>query len=138
MQIRFNKDRLAEYFPEIDAEGINKAWYAMSLINCLYQDRWDKWASENLPDYMYNRSTRRLEGVMYYLDKVLECHGVEAINNPGAEHSPYWQDTVGLYLKSGDVYCSTIVADIEEREFHLTTFADFVDERVNKEYCCND
>lgn len=134
MQIRFSKDRLTKYFPEIDSENINNAWYAMTLINCLYQDRWYKWASENLPHYMYNRSTRRLEGVMYYLDKVLECHGVEAINSPGCEHSPYWGDTVALYLNSGDTYSPTIVADLKESEFHLTTFGDYCDRLTTKEF----
>lgn len=138
MKIIFTKKQLAEYFPELEQKAINSAWLALNIINNLDKDYFDVWAKKKLPHYMYSRSTKRIDAVMWFCDRQLECHGVEAINKSGYIHSPYWEDTVGLYLNSGDVYCSTIVADIEEREFHLTTFADFVDERVNREYCCND
>ena len=72
--------------------------------------------------------------VMYDLAKVLKCHGVEAINSPDAEHSPYWLDTVGLYLNVGDPYIGTVIADLEESKFILSDYAEFIDELATKEF----
>ena len=65
---------------------------------------------------------------MEYCDRLLETCGVEAIDQPGAYISKYWLDTVALYLNSGDSYTPTILADIEEHQFILTTYGDFVEE----------
>ena len=134
MKINFNKKQLAEYFPEIEQKAVNSVWLALNIINNLDKNHWDTWATKKLPHYMYSRSTKRIDAVLYFCDRQLECHGVEPINNPGAEHSPYWGDITALYLNSGDLYNPTIVADLEESEFHLTTFGDYMDFKVTEEF----
>ena len=134
MQITFSKKQLAKYFPEIEQKRINSVWLALNHINSLDRDYFDVWARKHLPSYMYSRSTKRIDAVLYFCDRYLECHGVEAINTPGHEHSPYWRDTTALYLNSGDSYNPTIVADLEESEFYLTTFADYCDQLTTKEF----
>lgn len=130
MQLAFSKEELAVHFPKIDSERINKVWTALQIINELDGDRWDRWAEYNLPPEKYNYTTRRLEPVLEYCDYLLETHGVEAIEKEGAYTSRYWLDTIALYLNSGDVYSPTIIADIEESEFILTTFGDFVEQQA--------
>ena len=134
MQITFTKKQLAEYFPELEQKTINSVWLALNLINNLDKDHWDTWASKKLPHYMYSRSTKRIDAVMWFCDRQLECHGVEAINIPGHEHSPYWGDTVGLYTNTGNVYTACLIADLENNEFLLTDYAEFVDQLTTKEF----
>lgn len=49
VQITFSFFKLAEHFPEIEKERINKVWYALQIINDLNTDRWDRWAKCHLP-----------------------------------------------------------------------------------------
>ena len=133
MQITFNKKQLAEYFPELEQKTINSVWLALNLINNLDKDQWDTWAAKKLPHYMYNHSTKRIDGVLHYANEKLECQGVEAINSPGHIHSPYWQDIVALYLNSGDTYSATLIFDVEEGALHLSTYGDWLDDYTTKE-----
>ena len=129
MQLRFSKDQLAQAFPEIEADKIDKAWYALKIINDLNAD-WDSWVATHIPEYpLYIKlNSRRLEAVMYFCDRTLECHGVENIRQENSYISHYWMDTVALYLNTGDTYNATIVADLENTEFLLTTYGDFVEQ----------
>lgn len=127
MQIAFSLKQLSVHFPKIDSERINQVWTALRIINELDSDRWDKWAEYNLPPEEYNYTTRRLEPVMKYCDHLLETCGVEGIEKEGAYTSKYWLDTIALYLNSGDTYSPTIVADLEENQFILTSYGDFVE-----------
>lgn len=60
------------------------------------------------------------ELVMEALDKVLECHGVEALRVDGC------LAPIGTYLNTGDPYVTTVVLD-EDGEFHVTCYGDFVE-----------
>ena len=133
MQITFSRKQLAEYFSELEQKTINSVWLALNIINNLDKEYWDTWAAKKLPHYMYSRSTKRIDGVMWFCDRQLECHGVEAINKPGYIHSPYWQDIAALYLNSGDTYSATLIFDIEEGALHLSTYGDWLEDQATKE-----
>ena len=49
MQLAFSKEELADHFPKIDSERINRVWTALRIINELDSDRWDRWAKRHLP-----------------------------------------------------------------------------------------
>ena len=134
MEINFSKKQLAEHFPEIEQKEINSVWLALNIINDLNKDHFDIWARKFLPGHLYTYRTPRIQSVMYFANKVLKCYGVEPINCQGSYINKYWQGTVALYLNSGDTYSSTIVADIEESEFHLTTFGDWIERNTIKEF----
>ena len=134
MKITFTKNQLAEYFPEIEQKRINSVWLALNHINSLDRDYFDVWARKHLPSYMYSRSTKRIDAVLWFCDRHLECYGVEAINTPDCEHSPYWIDITSLYLNSGDVYSATLIFDIKESKLHLTTLGDWFDDCTTKEF----
>lgn len=128
MQLAFSKEELAKHFPKIEKERINKVWTALQIINELDGDRWDKWAEYNLPPEKYNYTTRRLEPVLEYCDRLLGTYGIEAIRVEGHYTSKYWQDAVALYLNTGETYQATLIADVEEHEFILSSYGDFVEQ----------
>ena len=128
MQLAFSKEELALHFSEINTERINQVWTALRIINELNTDRWDKWAKHHLPAKQYNYTTRRLEPVMEYCDRLLGTYGIEPIRIEGLYVSKYWQNRAALYLNTGETYQFTLIADIEEHQFILSSVGNFVEE----------
>ena len=60
------------------------------------------------------------ELVLEALDKVLECHGVEALTPDGSIYP------IASYVNTGDTYTTTIILD-EDGEFHVTSWGDFLE-----------
>ena len=60
------------------------------------------------------------ELILRAVDKVLECHGVEALIPDGVVYP------IGAYVNTGDSYGTTVVLD-EDGVFHLTSWADFLE-----------
>lgn len=60
------------------------------------------------------------ERVMRALDKVLDCHGVEALIPDGC------MAPIGVYLNTGDTYSPTVFLN-EDGEFSLTTWGDVLE-----------
>jgi hypothetical protein len=71
-----------------------------------------------------------ISDVMRKIDDLLDGFGVEHISPP--EGYAQWSrggefyNTIGVYSNQGDGYAPTIVWDVEEDEFHLTTWADWL------------
>lgn len=70
-------------------------------------------------------SPRAADAVLDDANRLLEGHGIEAIN--GKWHDHYYQDIVALYVNMGDTYNGTILYDAVKRKFYVTTWGDFVE-----------
>jgi hypothetical protein len=74
------------------------------------------------------RGASDLDSVMSQIDKLLETHGVEAIDVENSNNGRYWGDTVALYCNSGDPYVATVIFDIAKETFLLTDYASVVEQ----------
>lgn len=59
-------------------------------------------------------------------DRLLEHHGTEEIRDEDVWDN-YYGDAVALYSNSGDTYNVTVIYDIEEGEFYLTSYGDWLE-----------
>lgn len=73
------------------------------------------------------------------INELLEGYGVEAIQFENYHVDNYWYGTVGLFINMGDTYNPTIVYDVENKEYLLTSWGDFyeaieteINERINE------
>ena len=75
-----------------------------------------------------------LEGTMDQLDTVLDGHGVELISGSGdtAANDSYFPDVQALYVNMGDTYNTTIVYDLVDERYLLTTMGDEVEHLQNQ------
>lgn len=65
--------------------------------------------------------------VMFALNHVFDCHGVEPVRLEGEWVDSYHGDIVATYINTGDTYASTIVLDSESGEYLLTSYGDYVE-----------
>lgn len=64
---------------------------------------------------------------MGYCDRLLGTYGIELIRIKGLYTSRYWQDVAALYLNTGEIYHTTLIADLKENQFILSSVGDFVE-----------
>lgn len=72
-----------------------------------------------------------LDEAMKEVNWILEGHGVEPIRDPDS-YDPYYGDVVALYVNMGDTYNATVLFDIPEWKFEVTTWGDWV-EKVERQ-----
>jgi hypothetical protein len=77
-----------------------------------------------------NLNGRSIEVAMDIIDKTIETHGVEAINQSDL-WDKFWCECRYLYCNAGDTYCPTIIYDTLKECFILASWGDLV-ERNNK------
>ena len=85
-------------------------------------------------DHCYNMPND-LDIKMFAIDLLLQAFGIETINDENVYVNHYWQNCIALYINVGESYMHTIVYDTQEKEFILTTYADFIEKhekRVDK------
>jgi hypothetical protein len=73
--------------------------------------------------------------IMERANEIMNGFGVENLTDENA-YDPYWQNTIALYVNMGDTYNSTLLFDVGEGEFILTTWGDWFEEyerRKNEE-----
>jgi hypothetical protein len=73
---------------------------------------------------------RRAETVMDQINDLIGGHGVESIRGDGP--GGFWQDSVAIYVNTGDTYSATILYDTTKEKFALTTMGDFVEQNQDK------
>lgn len=74
-------------------------------------------------------SDRETSKAMSEIDKLIETHGVESIE--GADQGRYWFNTVALYCNTGDTYAATILYNVAEGKFELTSYGEFIETHEN-------
>ena len=77
---------------------------------------------------VYPGSASKAEANIEKIDKLIEHHGVEVIRGEDV-HDSYFQDAIALYSNSGDTYAPTIIYDIEDKEYLLTTVGDYQEKK---------
>lgn len=55
------------------------------------------------------------------INKVIEAHGVDSVE--------YNDEVYAVYINTGDMYNATVLYDVMEQEFYLTTLADFIEKK---------
>lgn len=67
-----------------------------------------------------------VSAVMDRANVLLQAHGVEAIYDDRRRFNGYWDNIAALYVNMGDAYTSTVVYDVANDEFLVTTWGDWV------------
>lgn len=67
-----------------------------------------------------DRSCGSIDSLMEELNGLLDCYGVEGLNDNGGKCR-------ALYVNSGDTYSATVLYDIGARIFILTTWGDWLE-----------
>lgn len=73
----------------------------------------------------------KLQRKLYAVDELIEGFGVEAISTLG-EFDSYWGDTVSEYINVGDTYVTTVLYDYSEKEWCLTSWGDWYEQRLSQ------
>jgi len=73
------------------------------------------------------RSERKAEAAMEEIDKILGAHGVEALRDEN-QNDRYFGDVIATYVNMGDTYDTTVVYDVHEATFHVTSWGDWFEE----------
>jgi hypothetical protein len=77
---------------------------------------------------------QKIELTMNAINEMLEGFGVESIIVENYHVDNFWRNTIGLYVNMGETYASTIVYDVENKEYQLTSWGDFYESIEKKEY----
>ncbi len=70
------------------------------------------------------RSGKKAEAVLEEVNKLIDGHGVEALRDENAWDN-YYGDTIATYVNMGDTYETTLLYDVREHEFHVTSWGDW-------------
>jgi hypothetical protein len=63
---------------------------------------------------------------MEVVNELLNAHGVESIQvSEELYQDKYWGNAIGLYINMGDTYDLTIIYDVIELEWQVTTWGDY-------------
>lgn len=76
----------------------------------------------------YNRP-RRSELTMHAINAVIECYGVESIDDGRAYCGRYLAPRA-IFANTGETYCNTIIYDYRSGTYKVQSFGDFVE--INK------
>jgi hypothetical protein len=79
----------------------------------------------------WDKTDRGADRIIEKLNFIMEGYGVEAIIGRTETHK-YWDDTVALYINMGDTYNPTIIYDVNDEKFVVTTWGDWVEENQEK------
>jgi hypothetical protein len=107
------KKDLTEAFPDLDPSKVKE------LDEILAK------ASNEGPD--------KVDDAMKEANRILDGHGIEAIQGDDAWVDRYWRDTVLVYVNMGDTYDTTVCYDTEEGEFFVGSWGDFMEEWEQEE-----
>jgi hypothetical protein len=69
-----------------------------------------------------------VDAMMEEANELIGGYGVEAIKSEEFWESWWWQDTIALYVNMGESYAPTILYDVTERNFKVTSHADWTEE----------
>jgi hypothetical protein len=76
------------------------------------------WITFDIPYYVERYS--KIEQKLWAINQILECHGVEGINN----HSGH---TDLAYCNTGETYDNTVCYDYRKDKFVITSYGDWVE-----------
>lgn len=99
---------------------------AQDLLKAFGQDMGAELAQELAEQAQAPSSARGRSELMEDFNKAIGGHGVEAIRDENVWND-YYGDTIALYVNTGDTYNATIVFDIGEVEFYLTSYGDWLE-----------
>lgn len=73
------------------------------------------------------RSERKVEEALEEVNKLIGGHGVEAIRDQNA-YDNYYGDVIATYVNMGDTYDATLLYDVRNNEFHITSWGDWYEQ----------
>jgi hypothetical protein len=74
-------------------------------------------------------SNKEVREALEFADELIGGHGIEAIEKRDADVDHYYGDAIAVYVNTGDMYAGTVLYSTEEREFYITTYADWLEAR---------
>jgi hypothetical protein len=116
-----------------------KAWdiesLKMRLIRCIIEDKVSDLSIfesvERLRKQCLNppdELNERLEAI----NELIDGFGIESSSIEGYWHSQYWQNTVCLYINTGDSYALTFIYNVVDDCFEITTWGDWIEAMENQ------
>lgn len=66
-----------------------------------------------------------VDEIMEILNDRMGGFGIEALR--GDVNDKYYGDVIALYIDMGDTYARTVIYDTQEKEFHLKSWGDFME-----------
>jgi len=66
------------------------------------------------------------------INEVIDGFGIESSTIEGYFKSHYWQDAVCLYVNQGESYALTVLYDIVNEKWELTSWGDFIESIENQ------
>jgi len=85
-------------------------------------------AKELLKLMEYPGSPQKVTTNMEKIDKLIGGYGIEVIKGE-EENNKYYRDIIAEYVNMGDTYITTILFDVDERKFLLTSVGDWHEQK---------
>jgi len=75
------------------------------------------------------RTGRQVEDALDWVNNLVHGHGTESLRPDWSrpDHR-FWGESIAAYVNMGDTYSWTLLYDVEEHEFRLTSYGDFLEE----------
>jgi len=87
---------------------------------------------KKLQDIVDNLNNRKdiikpdmVDEIMEFLNDRMGGFGIQALR--GDVNDKYYGDVLALYVDMGDTYTPTVIYDTQEKEFHYTSWGDFME-----------
>lgn len=113
--------KLSELTDERSGLGLDKS-DARMLLNAI------KEAEKHTRGFSHSQGGRAVDNTMSLANKMMDQHGVEAIELQGAWVNNYYGNIVGLYVNTGDPYNATLCFDTAEGKFSVCGWGDLLEE----------
>jgi uncharacterized protein (TIGR02996 family) len=134
---RFNLNILQSIYDSLPQEWINllsqisRVVYVSQFLSSRYNKLTLSEAAEVIN---LIKSKERPDRVMNKINNLMHGFGVEAIS--GDRWDNYFGNAVALYVNTGDSYKATVLYNIVDNRYQLTTMGDFI-ERYQRQYGIN-
>jgi len=84
--------------------------------------------AESLGNRIERSSYLNVDDILRSLSDLISAFGIETIDEQ--DHwDRYWGSTIAVYVNTGETYSATLLYDTREREFHVTSYGDWVESR---------
>jgi hypothetical protein len=75
---------------------------------------------------------RMVDDALDRINGLIHGYGVEAIRNPNDGWKRYYGDISLLYVNMGDTYAPTVIYDVKNQSWHITSWGDFIESKPRR------
>ena len=79
-----------------------------------------------------DRTLKMMEGLLRSYRSTKLTHGVEAIIDPRKSFRGVYGQVAAFYLNTGDTYDTTLLYDVDKREYEITSWGDWLEQYENE------